>query len=88
MNNSTTDIKWRLRALRRKVRNAFEVGSGFLFVILVPLIFYFGYRYSCSAAWKDSGISYRWEAASGCQLEIEAGRWIPAASYKFVDLGE
>jgi len=53
--------------------------SAFVFVVITIA------DKKCTAQWKDSGMAFRYEVVSGCMIEHEHGKWMPAKAYRQVD---
>jgi hypothetical protein len=64
-----------------------EAITAIVVIALVVVLAWFGsgkfMQASCDAKTKDIGFAHRWSTMGGCQIEVDAGRWIPLDSYYF-----
>jgi prepilin-type N-terminal cleavage/methylation domain-containing protein len=54
------------------------IGIIFATVLTVP--------YQCRARWERSGMAAEWGFFTGCQVEVEPGRWIPSDRVREIEL--
>lgn len=59
------------------------------FAILLLLIFIVVIAFAailkktqCEGGWEGSGMTAKWSIATGCLLETQPGKWIPADNYQ------
>lgn len=69
-------------------RDWFTLGKlGSIFVALIGFLVWLSIA-SCDAKTADIGYANRWGIMQGCQIEVEAGRWIPLDAYYWKADGE
>ena len=54
------------------------------FIILMAIGHVWG-KVQCYSRWSDSGMTVDHAVFSGCRLEVEEGKWIPADRFREVD---
>ena len=52
-------------------------------IVAIIIASYYWSSYGCAQQTRDMGFNHRYAWVTGCQIEVEEGKWIPLDSYYF-----